>query len=329
MVYIATHTLRDFPADTLGHMVPITSALSSLNLFAVCGAGLAVPVIPTMEGITRRGVAKYHQRIGFYPANDPVTLSPFRERWMDPVLNPPSRRQRNWEWHKDLLLLKGTPDSTLEALFQIESFRDIESVPPVNYRVFFHVPSPALLFDFNTDGQLSNYCCPPQLVINPHGAIDHAILQRIDPNELLRYAAYGVQVTSTWLWFPGPEPSSITRNVEYVFASRFLRSPGEFVLLIGYSFGRQRSGKIDDAESFEFLREHLKRFRRRVVVLDPNPDQVAGLLEDGLRQRVHACKIYWNSFAESACEAMEEAPNAPDLSAVRRRIARLYDEKTR
>jgi hypothetical protein len=98
--------------------------------------------------------------------------------------------------------------------------------------------------------------------------------------------------------------------------------------VIGYSFGRHRSGSIDDAESFEFFHKLLKRFRRRIVVLDPNPDHLTGLLEDALRQRVFVSKLYWNYLAESACAAMSATPEAPNLYAVQHRIARLYDERT-
>jgi hypothetical protein len=248
---------------------------------------------------------------------------------MDAVLNPHSRRRRSWEWQKDRLLLTGAPDSTLEALFQIETFRVINPVPPVNYRAFLYVPPPALFFDFNTDGQLPRYCCPPHLVLNPHGAIDHSILERINPDELLRYSSYGVRINSTWLLFPSPEFPAITRSHEYELASRFLSGPGTVFLAIGYSFGLQRSGQIHDAESFAFIIENLKRSRRHLVVVDPHPDHLAGLLEDALHQPVRACSLYWNHFAESACQAMEETPNAPNLYVLRRRIARLYDERTR
>jgi hypothetical protein len=48
-----------------------------------------------------------------------------------------------------------------------------------------------------------------------------------------------------------------------------MRAGGKYFLLIGYSFGPQRDGRIDDAESFEFLGELLKRFRRQIVIVDP------------------------------------------------------------
>ncbi len=135
--------------------------------------------------------------------------------------------------------------------------------------------------------------------------------------------------TSTRQWLPGPEPTIITRRGDYKTAARCLSIRGGFFLPVRYAFGRQRTGAIDDAELFEFLRETLRGFHRRIVVLDPNLEAVAGLLEDALSQRIYACKLYWNHFAEAACVAMEEAPGAPNILAVGGRIARLYDERTR
>lgn len=64
------------------------------------------------------------------------------------------------------------------------------------------------------------------------------------------------------------------------------------------------------------------------MVVDPYyPEHVAGLLEDILRQRIYACKLYWNHLAEAACLAMEENPRAPSLLARQNRIVRLYDER--
>src|SRR5258708_10767600 len=89
------------------------------------------------------------------------------------------------------------------------------------------------------------------------------------------------------------------KRQEYSIARRYLASSGDSFLSIGYSFGRTLSGTIDDVESFEFFRDILKRCPRRVVVLDPQPEHVAGLFEDALRQRVYACRLYWDCLASA------------------------------
>jgi hypothetical protein len=189
----------------------------------------------------------------------------------------------------------------------------------------------ALLFDFNNDTLLASYCAPPHLVLNPHGSIDRRFIEHPD-FDLFFHAAteYGFELpNSSGIWLPRPEPSWITRRRQYNLARNYLTQRGEFFLLIGYSFGRQPSGVIDDTESFEFFREILKKFPRRIVVVDPSPEHVAGFFEDALHQRIFGCKLYWNHLAAAACHAMKETPDAPSLLAVQMRIGRLYDERTR
>ena len=61
----------------------------------------------------------------------------------------------------------------------------------------------------------------PSCVGSPHGVIDRRLLERPKLDELLRYAAFGARITSTWMWFPGPEPSTITRGFDYDLLSVF------------------------------------------------------------------------------------------------------------
>ncbi|GEM_PF-3660932 len=314
---------RDFPADTLGHVSPVTAALSSLNLFVVSGAGLAIPIIPPTDMIVQLGISAYDE-IGSYPARR-APRSVIRDRLL-PLHVLFAQRER-WKAY----LLMGVFDEALAAFFQQNIYRPIEPTAPANYRVFSFVPPPAVFFDFNTDALLANYCEPPHIVLNPHGAIERRLIEHPQFEQFLRAAAeFGLALpNSSGIWLPGPEPRTITRRHEYKFAMQRLSRCGEFLLLVGYSFGRQQNGSIDDAESFEFLGELLKRFRRRIVVVDPRPEHVAGLFEDRLRQRIYACKLYWNHFAEAACLAMAETPGALDLFCLSRRVARLYDERTR
>ncbi len=78
-----------------------------------------------------------------------------------------------------------------------------------------------------------------------------------------------------------------------------------------------------------FLVNSLKRFRRKIVIIDPTPEHVAGLFENRLRQSTHTCRLCWNHLAEAACLAMAEIGRAPNLVCLASRIARLYEERTR
>jgi hypothetical protein len=317
-------SIRDFPIHTIGHIAPALAALSSLNLFVVSGAGLAIPIIPAMETIIRLGISGYDE-IGSYPAR----LAP-RTELRDRLL--PNRtlfdgRLERWKG----FLLAGIYDEAISAFFQRNIYRRIERIAPANYRIFDFVPPPAVIFDFNTDDLLANYCEPPHIVLNPHGAIERRIIEHPEFEQFLRAATdFGIALpNNSQIWLPGSEPKTITRRREYKFAVERMKAGGKHFLLIGYSFGRQRDGRIDDAESFEFLGELLKRFRRQIVIVDPTPEHVAGLFENRLRQRIYACKLYWNHLAEAACLATAEIGRAPNLVCLAGRIARLYEERTR
>src|ERR1700723_1009881 len=147
-------SLKDVPGDTLGHIGPVLAAFSSLNLFVVSGAGLAIPIIPAMDAIIRLGISSYGE-IGSYPAR----MAP-RTQLRDRLL--PNRtlfdgRLERWK----AFLLAGIYDEALAALFQRNIYRRIERIAPANYRIFDFVPPPAVIFDFNTDDLLANYCEPP------------------------------------------------------------------------------------------------------------------------------------------------------------------------
>lgn len=319
-------TLRDLPSSTLARVLPVLRAMSSTNGFFVTGAGMPIPIIPTMDEIARLCLADYHEQLGGYP----VTRQPwtaFRQRLLSPLLSPSRWRVPDW---KDFLM-PGIYEAALEALFHRQLERPLDPVPPVNYRVFEFVPAPAVFFDLNLDGLLPYYCEPPHLVLNPHGTIDRAALLSPHFEEWLRDAAdFGLPaVQRRWQVLPGPESSLVTRGLAYNTAAQLLAVPGAFVALIGYSFGRQHTGTIDDGETFEFLRELLRRFPRQVVVVDPNPAPVVDLLENALHERVLVCELCWNHLAAAACGAMDEHPFAPNLLALASEIAWRYDERTR
>ena len=96
--------------------------------------------------------------------------------------------------------------------------------------------------------------------MNPHGAIERRIIEHPEFEQFLSAAAdFAIALpNNSQIWLPGSEPKTITRRREYKFAVERMKAGGKYFLLIGYSFGRQRDGRIDDAESFELL-EGLKR----------------------------------------------------------------------
>ena len=324
--------LRDFLTDTVGHVRAVLLALSSSNTFVVSGAGLPIPIIQATDRMTLDLRRARRRQIPFYRTGE-VSRSPFRDRlWAVPRYNPniadqPSLQLKEREELRKDSWLAGDPDELVDALFRQGIYREVEALPPANYRVFDYVPPHTTIFDFNCDGLVGNYCAPRHIVINPHGRIDR-IWGHPQSMNLLRAAARGwLLPNSTKLVLPGPEPATVTWMREYKDAALRLSTSGKFIVVIGYSFGRQRNGSIDDAESFEFVCEFLRKYPRRIVVVDPCPEHVAGLFENALRQRIYACKLYWNHLAEAACLAMEENPGVLNLLAVQSRVVRLYNER--
>lgn len=283
-----------------------------------------MPMIPAMDTIVRSGISATEE-IGFFPARQ-APRTDLRERLLPYRILFDGHVER-WK----AFLLAGIYDEALAAFFQRNIYRRVEQVAPANYRIFNFVPPPAVMFDFNTDDLLARYCEPPHIVLNPHGAIERRIIEHPEFERFLRSAAeFAIALpNNSRIWLPGPEPKTITRRPEYKFAIERMRAGGQYFLLIGYSFGRQRDGSIDDAESLEFLSELLKRFHRRIVLIDPMPEHVAGLFENRLHQRIYACKLYWNHLAEAACLAVAETGRTLSLAFLAARIARLYEERTR
>jgi hypothetical protein len=336
MIILPSESLRDFPTETAEQVRPVLRALTSLSLLVVSGAGLAVPIIPPMSTLAWQLALDYLQ-LGSFSAHA-VSRSELRDRLLpapkalftgnraDSLGSAPVKLDG---WQGQLVLTAS--DEALSALFQVKIYRPLKSMAPPNYRIFGYVQPPALLFDFNNDAFLANYCEPPHTVLNPHRNIDRRFIEH--PEFALFFHAatdYGLLLPNfSHIWLPRPEPKWITRRQQYNLARCYLTQRGQFLLLVGYSFGRQPRGVIDDIESFEFFREILKRFPRQIVVVDPSPEHVAGLFEDALRQRIYACKLYWNQLAKAACLAMKETPGAPNLLAIQSRIGRLYDERTR
>jgi hypothetical protein len=94
------------------------------------------------------------------------------------------------------------------------------------------------------------------------------------------------------------------------------------VVVIGYSFGRYR-GRIDDAESATFFIELLRRYPKRVTTVDPFPEPVAAMIEDGTRQEIMQCPIFWDKLAASLCAVAAEHPGVSPYG-LRREISTAY-----
>jgi hypothetical protein len=62
-----------------------------------------------------------------------------------------------------------------------------------------------------------------------------------------------------------------------------------------------------------------------VLVVDPKPDTVAGVMEDRIRRgNVYACEVFWDLFASTVCKTTRSYSCFIDLRRHRLEIASLY-----
>lgn len=304
----------------------LLEALSTPWAFLVTGAGVSVPHVPLSPRLISRWATKYHTLIGGYPV-ERRPMTPLRERLLAPVLpfHSPSPGRLHSAFPNLDPFLVGIPDAAVAAFFEWALYRPFLPVAPSNYGVFGLVLRPAIIFDFNLDGQMAVYAPRGHVVLSPHGTVDPEIIEHDHYGGFLRGAAdYGLPMPVLRArHLPGPEPSTMTRRPEYRHALRLFPFCKVFVL-IGYSFGSQPKG-IDDAESFEFFVELLRRHRIPVVVADSNPEPIAGMLEDRIRRgNVYACDVFWDLFSSSACTVGEFDPWFLDLCGRHVEILSLY-----
>src|SRR5216683_6498485 len=244
MICLPLESLRDFPTKTAEQVRPVLEALTSRSLLVLSGAGLAVPIIPPMSTLAWQ-LALNYLKLGSYPARA-ASRSELRDRLLpapkelftsnraDSLSSAPVKLQR---WQGQLLLTAS--DEALSALFQVRMYRPLKSMPPPNYRIFGYVQPPAMLFDFNNDALLANYCEPPHIVLNPHGTIDRRFIEHPE-FDLFFHAAtdYGLQLPNfSQIWLPRPEPKWITQRHEYNLAG-YYPDPARAVPFAGRLFIR-------------------------------------------------------------------------------------------
>jgi hypothetical protein len=214
----------------------------------------------------------------------------------------------------------------LQALFCEQLLGSQPDLPPVNYAVLNLVPAPAVIFDFNLDGGMDAYCGRRHLVLAPHGTFDRRILEVSCQQELIDAVLhYEIPLTAiSRVVLPGPEHHKITNGWPYQSAIEvFPRCPA--MVIVGYSFGRW-DGALDDLESFEFFVDLLKRSPKPVVVVSPEPEFLAGSLQDSVKSRkIYGCPIYWHKFAASVWRVVARHMGAvPSLLSLRAPIAEQY-----
>jgi hypothetical protein len=188
-----------------------------------------------------------------------------------------------------------TPNEVIEAILsRIITVRAVGQPP--QYAVFDRF-APSVVFNFNNDN-LTDRIDPRHFLLRPHGAIPASFVQSVAFDDALRHLAIPTCFPG-WLDYqrPLPEPTDITSRWTYrTLADRFASLHA--AVIIGYSFGVQSTGMINDAESFEMLTDMLRWRPRPVLVVDPYPDRVADTIASAVHRNVSVVRCKWNVLAE-------------------------------
>jgi len=202
-------------------------------------------------------------------------------------------------WDTPEIALQHITTGTLELLVQRYLAHSLRPEVPPQYQILRCVGAPSLFFSFNLDGLAKAYLGDIHVVLEPHGAVDREWTDSPHFKDFLRWT---LDIELPHLHpklLPGPEPASITETTPYLRARSWLRQAPS-ATLIGYSFGKNRSGR-DDAESFEYVIEHLRATSCVVFVVGPDPLELAALIEERLHaKRVFPVSLYWDVFTQAA-----------------------------
>jgi hypothetical protein len=189
-----------------------------------------------------------------------------------------------------------TPNNLVEILLARQLMLPNTARPP--QYAFFDVCPPSILFNYNNDN-LGDRVHPRHQCLRPHGSVDARWVHASAIDGAIRHLAIpDVWIDALDYHRPLCEPNSITTRRPY----RQLQ--GQFgdraaVVIIGYSFGAQPDGSIDDAESFSMLIDLLRWRPKPVLVVGPDPEPLAVRLESALRlSSVSMLRCHWNVLAE-------------------------------
>lgn len=286
-------------------MVPRTElrlllgAMSQPGTFYVLGAGTSAGIVPFTAG-TLSFVRRLYVELGTYSATAPP-VTPFSDRVL---WSPMAEALRRGEGSQDDLILEALPTSTLEFLAQKCWSPDLRAPIPPQYSILRKVCRPSVFFSFNLDGLARQHLRNRHLVFEPHGTVDRIWTEHSEFDRLLEWSLDGPLPSLGSKILPGPEPAFITRTRVYEECRAYLRA-ARAVVILGYSFGSFR-GRMDDAESFEFLMDTLAKNACPVFIVDPNPYPLANCIEERLRRpRIVPVMLRWDIFSSGLLTAMQ------------------------
>lgn len=198
------------------------------------------------------------------------------------------------------------------------------NLPRYQYEVFRLAKKSSTFFNMNIDGLASKYC-QGHLVLEPHGRNPLIIFPHLSTHikEFMEHDVYDDTIFNGYALLPQPEPIHITNGIAYDKA-RIPFFKAQNIVLIGYAFGGG-----DDSETFEFLREMLKKNNKPVIVVDRDPAWIVSSIQEATNLKtVYPLKLKWNFLSQSICETFKNlrVKNARELILYSQKILYKYHE---
>jgi len=285
----------------------------------VLGAGASLPTIPNN---TAKLIREKIFKNGVFEAT-PQPASLLKNRLLPPNPDFDARAFASGEVSQSELDSL-VPVSVVETFFaQLIAQATTRRSP--QYAVFNHV-YPSILFNFNNDN-LADEVDSRHLCLRPHGRIDGPLVHLPAVEHALQWLAIPHDFTKTLDYHrPLPEPSDITSGAPYQeLVSKF--SSVQAVVIIGYSFGEQPGGLIDDSESFETIVALLRWQPKPVLLIGPSPDRLFFRIEQAVRNRiVSTLECRWNVLSEFVLSGRFESAYVRACQTGGQQITSLYQK---
>jgi len=308
------------------------NAFSKQN-FYVIGAG--VSNVATYDEIGK-SIIYQHKEIGIY-STTPSQQDEVFQRIFPSKFN--IENDNNPDITTYSILLPPPPHRVHGIILQCLSPQTYQE-PAYQYLVFSLFPT-SVIFNLNIDGLAKKYCGRKHEVLNAHGNIplgvhseqfnllikDHYIGDM--PTEAAKKIVYNVLQSLSWDLFidnigkhtssifdimlslselseipflPQREDHTITKRIAYRRAEISFPKMSHCIV-IGYSFGRQ-ANSIDDIWTFDFLTKMLRKYPKPVIIIDPKPENIAGIIQDAIKQKsVYPISAYWDLLARAIIES--------------------------
>ena len=278
----------------------LLSAMSSPRPFMYLGAGASRPLVPCTSGI-QHSVLRDFAALGSWPAPGDRNCALFDTIFPDFV------PKTSIDW----LLFSNR--GRLDLFVQKAITAPITRRPPAQYAVLRWTSPRAVFFNYNNDSLASYHVGRQRQVLTPHGSIDR---EWTAATEIKKYLAWSLETNFPSLRYkvlPGPEQTDVTRQRCFSFARPKL-TEATAVIIIGYSFARNRFGKLDDSESFEYLVEAQEKSSCPIYIVNDRPTDLEVRMQSRLKsKRVQLIQLRWDIFSNAILPLLDRCSSLGDL----------------